>query len=100
MDRPMTSHEIQKQFGRMPTKQERSAFSSWRERNPDTPLTPEDAARADAQKKAEEERWRYLPASWRICTELAEIVGEDASELIKKLVKAMIEEDRYDHSPD
>lgn len=84
----------------MPTRLERQLFSSWRERNPDVPLSAEDAARKAATVKAEEDCWRYAPASDRLCAKLAAYTGEDQAELVKELVKALIEEDRYDRSPD
>jgi|GEM_PF-4784318 len=100
MDRPLSSYEIQERFGRMPTRAERQAFSHWRNANPDTPLSEEDAARMAAAARAAEDRWRYAPASDRLCAKLAAHIGDDQAELVKELVKALIEEDRYDRSPD
>ena len=43
---------------------------------------------------------KYLPASHRIKRQLADLTDTYIAEKIEELIKALIEEDRYDRSPD
>jgi hypothetical protein len=43
---------------------------------------------------------KYLPVTYRLRRELVELIGKPAADKIQELIKAIIEEDRYDRSPD
>lgn len=50
--------------------------------------------REQAAFQAEEDRWRYLPASYRKLHELGELIGTEAADKVQELVKALIAEDK------
>lgn len=103
--RPLSSHEIQKRLGRMPTRDERSAYSSWRSRHPTAclecgydletePGLPSCTIHGDrrAAKQRVVDEFKYLPASYRTFDALQKLVGEDVSEALKEYVADMIHE--------
>lgn len=51
----------------------------------------EDNARSAAQ-RADFEKYRYMPASYRAFDKLTEAVGDDQAQLIKDLIEALIDE--------
>ena len=103
MSRPLSSFEYQTIHGRMPTKDERSAYSSWRARNPTTclvcgydeshPGTPGCQAHAERakQKQAELDMYRY-DTEGALVRDVGNLVGADAAEAIKALIRHMIDE--------
>lgn len=48
--------------------------------------------REQAAFQAEEDRWRYLPASYRKLHELGELIGTEAATKVQELVQALIDE--------
>ena len=110
--RPMSSFEIQQNLGRMPTKEERSAFSAWRNRNPNIDLnTNEPRLNYDEMSETELDRRgnagdeiadkelgrrrleRSMPRSRHIKMELEELLpgrSERICELIEQLIEAKI----------
>ena len=104
-DRPLSSHEIQRMFGRMPTRGERSAFSRWRDHNlaiclecnydlDDHPGLPDCTTHKSMReaKQCAADEFKYLPASYRTFDALQKLVGEDTAEAMKAYVADMIHE--------
>lgn len=49
----------------------------------------------EAEIRVEDDRWRYLPASYRAMDELEKDIGSESAEKVKALIEAMIQE-RHD----
>lgn len=109
--RPLSSHEIQRYYNRMPTRDERSAFSRWRAHNPTTCLTcgkdySEEGVPGCATHEARKatavaaDEFRYLPASYRSLDRLQAIVGNDAADAIKELITDLIQEAMHPSNED
>lgn len=91
--RPMSSFEIQKYLGRMPTKEERSQFSSWRNKNSNVDLETNETIIREQTSYTED---RYMPRSWQIKKELQELLpgrSDRICELIEQLIEAKIKDD-------
>lgn len=54
--------------------------------------------REQAACQAEDDRWRYLPGSYRKLHELGELIGETAAEKVQELIKELIDESRREGS--
>src|SRR5688500_13066358 len=63
-------------------------------------MLAEHYSRYTGQRQMSENDEKYLPASHRIKRQLAELTDTYIADKIEELVKALIEEDRYDRSPD
>lgn len=93
-DRPMSSHEIQQYLGRMPTRDERSAFSSWR--NAHLNIDLETGLPAVKAPEPYTDDNRFMPRSWHIKRELEELLpgrAERICDLIEQLIEAKMAND-------